>query len=122
RDGEGPGVGRGGEVARLVDDAGMGRRIGIKPGPITAVEATEGTTATIRRGAAQGGPGAVVVKAAAREHDYRFDTPGIGPETIQAAAAGGATVLAVEADRGLGGDRDEWLRIARDPGIRPGGF
>src|SRR5262249_9779022 len=117
RDGEGPGVGRGGEVARLVDDAGMGRRIGIKPGPITAVEATEGTTATVRRGAAQAGPGAVVVKAAAREHDYRFDTPGIGPETIEAAAAGGATRLAVEAERVLVGDRGGCLRIADDAGL-----
>jgi UDP-2,3-diacylglucosamine hydrolase len=110
-------VRRGLEVARLVADAGLGQAIVIKHGAVTAVEATEGTTATIRRGAAQAGPGAVVVKAAAREHDYRFDTPGIGPETIQAAAAGGATVLAVEADRVLVVDRDECLRIANDAGI-----
>jgi len=110
-------VRRGLEVARLVADAGIGQAIVIKHGAITAVEATEGTTATIRRGAAQGGPGAVVVKAAAREHDYRFDTPGIGPETIEAAAAGGATVLAVEADRVLVVDRDECLRIANGAGI-----
>jgi len=116
-DGEWADVRRGLEVARLVADAGIGQAIVIKHGAITAVEATEGTTATIRRGAAQGGPGAVVVKAAAREHDYRFDTPGIGPETIQAAAAGGATVLAVEADRVLVVDRDECLRIADDAGI-----
>jgi hypothetical protein len=59
----------------------------------------------------------VVVKASAREHDYRFDTPGVGPETIEAAAAGGATVLAVEAGRVLVVDRDECLRIANGAGL-----
>ena len=110
-------VRRGLEVARLVADAGIGQAIVIKHGAITAVEATEGTTATIRRGAAQGGPGAVVVKAAAREHDYRFDTPGVGPETFEMAASGGATVLAVEAERVLVLDRDECLRIANRAGM-----
>ena len=110
-------VRRGLIVARLVADAGVGQAVVIKHGAVTAVEATEGTTETIRRGLAQAGPGAVVVKAAAREHDYRFDTPGVGPETIQVAAAGGATVLAVEAERVLVLDRDECLRIANAAGM-----
>jgi len=110
-------VRRGLTVARLVADAGVGQAVVIKHGAVTAVEATEGTTETIRRGLAQAGPGAVVVKAAAREHDYRFDTPGVGSETIQVAAAGGATVLAVEAERVLVLDRDECLRIANGAGM-----
>jgi UDP-2,3-diacylglucosamine hydrolase len=110
-------VRRGFAVARLVADAGVGQAVVIKQGAVTAVEATEGTTETIRRGLAQAGPGAVVVKAAAREHDYRFDTPGVGPETIEVAAAGGATVLAVEAERVLVLDRDECLRIANAAGM-----
>ena len=104
-------------VARLVADAGVGQAVVIKHGAITAVEATEGTTETIRRGLAQAGAGAVVVKAAAREHDYRFDTPGVGPETIEVAAAGGAAVLAVEAERVLVVDRDECLHIANGAGM-----
>jgi DUF1009 family protein len=110
-------VRRGLGVARLVADAGIGQSVVIKHGAVTAVEATEGTTETIRRGVAQAGPGAVVVKAAARGHDYRFDTPGVGPETIETAAAGGATVLAVEAERVLVVDRDECLRIANGAGM-----
>jgi len=89
----------------------------VRQGIVTAVEATEGTTETIRRGLAQAGRGAVVVKAAAREHDYRFDTPGVGPETFEMAASGGATVLAVEAERVLVLDRDECLRIANRAGM-----
>jgi UDP-2,3-diacylglucosamine hydrolase len=108
---------RGLAVARLIADAGVGQAVVIRHGAVTAVEATEGTTETIRRGLAQAGPGAVVVKAAAREHDYRFDTPGVGPETIEAAAAGGASVLAVEAERVLVLDRDECLRIANQVGM-----
>jgi DUF1009 family protein len=110
-------VRRGLAVARLVADAGVGQAVVIKHGAVTAVEATEGTTETIRRGLEQAGPGAVVVKAAARAHDYRFDTPGVGPETIDVAAAGGATVLAVEAERVLVLDRDECLRIANAAGM-----
>ena len=72
---------------------------------------------SIRRGVAQAGPGAVVVKAAAREHDYRFDTPGVGPDTIEVAAAGGATVVAVEAERVLVLDKEECLRIANGAGM-----
>ena len=89
-------VRRGLEVARLVANAGIGQAVVLKHGAVTAVEATEGTTETIKRGAAQAGPGAVVVKAA---------------------AAGGATVLAVEADRVLVVDRAECLRIANDAGL-----
>ena len=33
------------------------------------------------------------------DHDYRFDTPGIGPDTIDAAIAGRRGVLAIEAGR-----------------------
>jgi DUF1009 family protein len=110
-------VRRGLTVARLVADAAVGQTVVVKQGAVTAVEATEGTTETIRRGLAQAGSGAVVVKAAAREHDYRFDTPGIGPETIEAAAAGGAKVVAVEAERVLVLDRDQCLRIADAAGM-----
>jgi len=110
-------VRRGLAVARLAADAGVGQTVVVKRGAVTAVEAIEGTTEAIRRGVAQAGPGAVVVKAAAREHDYRFDTPGVGPDTIEVAAAGGATVVAVEAERVLVLDKEECLRIANGAGM-----
>ena len=110
-------VRRGLVIARLIADAGVGQAVVVRQGIVTAVEATEGTTETIRRGLAQAGRGAVVVQAAAREHDYRFDTPGVGPETFEMAASGGATVLAVEAERVLVLDRDECLRIANRAGM-----
>ena len=90
---------RGFVVARLNADASVGQAVVVRRGAVSAVEAIEGTTETVRRGTRLSGPGAVVVKAVARDHDFRFDTPAIGPDTLEAAAAGGATAVAVEAGR-----------------------
>ena len=83
---------------------------------VVAVEAMEGTDETIRRGGRLAGPGAVVVKAVAPSHDYRFDIPTVGAATLEAMREGGATALAVPADRVLLLDRDEVLgcQLAHD--------
>lgn len=92
-------VRRGLGLARTMASASIGQTVVLRDGAVTAVEAVEGTTEAIRRGTTLGGPGAVIVKAVAADHDYRFDLPAIGLETVEAAAAGGATVIAVEAGR-----------------------
>lgn len=92
-------VRRGLALARTLAAAGIGQTVVLRHAAVTAVEAVEGTTEAIRRGTALAGPGAIIVKAAAPSHDYRVDTPLIGPDTIAAAVAGQAAVLAVEAGR-----------------------
>jgi DUF1009 family protein len=92
-------VRRGLAVTRLMAGAQIGQAVVVRRGVVSAVEAIEGTTEAIRRGTALGGPGAVVVKGVAPTHDFRFDTPGIGPDTLDAAIAGGAAVVAIEAGR-----------------------
>lgn len=104
-------------LARTCAESGIGQTVVVKRGVVVAVEAAEGTTATIRRGGEVGGAGAVVVKAVATGHDYRFDTPVIGSETIGAAAASGVTVVAVEAHRVLLVDRDTVVQLADGSGI-----
>jgi DUF1009 family protein len=104
-------------LARMLADAGIGQTVVMHHGAVTAVEAVEGTTAAIRRGTALGGPGAVIVKAVARAHDYRFDSPAVGLETVQAAADGGAAVLALEAGRVLLLDADAARRQADTAGL-----
>lgn len=99
-------VRRGLDLARRTAAAGIGQTVVLKRGAVAAVEALEGTTEAVRRGTALAGPGAVVVKAVAPEHDYRFDTPTVGLETVEAAGAGGAAVVAVEAGRVLVLDRE----------------
>ena len=108
---------RGVEVARMMADAHVGQTVVVRHGVITAVEAVEGTTEAIRRGAERAGPGAVIVKVAARDHDYRFDVPGVGMETLEVARAGGATVLAIESDRVAVLDRDAVVAAAEAAGI-----
>jgi DUF1009 family protein len=110
-------VRRGLEVARLVAEARVGQTVVVRHGAVTAVEAVEGTTEAVRRGTAQAGSGAVIVKASARDHDYRFDVPAIGLETVRAAVAGGAAVLAVEAGRVVVLDREASVREADAAGL-----
>jgi UDP-2,3-diacylglucosamine hydrolase len=104
-------------AARMLAAARIGQTVVVRHGAVVALEAVEGTTETVRRGAALGGPGTVVVKAVAPDHDYRFDAPAVGPETLAAAAAGGVASIAIEANRVLLFDRPESLRIADAAGI-----
>ena len=108
---------RGLVLARQMADQRIGQTVVLRRGVVTAVEGVEGTTEAIRRGTALGGAGAVVVKAVAGDHDYRIDTPAIGPDTIAAALAGGAAVLAVEAGRVLLLERTAVIRAADDAGL-----
>jgi DUF1009 family protein len=110
-------VRRGLDVARMVADARIGQTVVVRHGAVTAVEAVEGTTETVRRGSAHAGTGAVIVKAVARDHDYRFDVPAVGLETVRAAVAGQAAVLAVEAERVVVLDREAIVREADAAGL-----
>jgi DUF1009 family protein len=110
-------INRGFEVARLLAAASVGQTVVIRRGAIAAVEAVEGTTEAIRRGGGLSGPGAVVVKATRPDHDFRFDIPSIGPETIQAATAGQVAVVAIEAHRVMIVDRPATVAAADAAGM-----
>ena len=92
---------RGFNLARQLARFGVGQTIVVKQGVALAIEAVEGTDEAIRRGCRLGGAGAVVVKVAGDEHDFRFDVPSIGRQTIETLAEGKGAVLAVEAGRTL---------------------
>ncbi len=92
-------VALGSEVAAALGRADIGQTVVVKDGHVLAVEAVEGTDACIRRGAALGGRGAVVVKRLKPGQDERFDLPAVGPRTLDVMAEVGATVLAVEAGK-----------------------
>jgi DUF1009 family protein len=86
----------------------------IKSGMVLAVEAIEGTDATIRRA---GSPGAVVVKVSKPQQDLRFDVPAVGPETVHVCIAAGIAVLAVETGKTLLLEKEELLREADANGL-----
>lgn len=100
-------------LARYVDG---GQTVVVKGGLVLALEAAEGTDATIRRGGRLGGPGAVVVKAKG-QRDGDFDLPVVGMETFRAVVDAGAAVLAMEADNVFLLDRDAILEAAAEAGV-----
>jgi len=104
-------------LARRLAEDGIGQTVVRSRGVTLAVEAVEGTDETIRRGVRLAGPGAVVVKAVAAGHDFRFDIPTVGPATIAAMADGGATALAVDGGKVLLVDREDAVRAANAAGI-----
>ncbi len=94
-------VALGSEVAAALGRADVGQTVVVKAGHVLALEAVEGTDACIRRGAALGGRGVVVVKRLKPGQDERFDLPAVGPLTLQVMAEVGARALAVEAGKTL---------------------
>lgn len=104
-------------LARQCAEYGVGQTVVVARGVALAVEAIEGTSATIERGCRLAGPGAVVVKAPALQHDYRFDVPTIGLETLEVMTRGQARALAIEARRVAILDREAVIALADRAGI-----
>ncbi|MBI4354960.1 MAG: LpxI family protein [Candidatus Omnitrophica bacterium] len=88
-------------LARTLAGCDAGQTVVVKRRVVLAVEALEGTDAAIRRAGTLGGEGAVVVKMARPQQDWRFDVPVVGLRTLEALIAGRAACLAVEAGRTL---------------------
>lgn len=110
-------IARGVALARELAAHGIGQTVVLRAGSVAAVEAMEGTDEAIRRGLALAGPGAVVVKAAAPAHDYRFDVLAVGVATVGLCAEGRAAALAVEAGRVLLLDRAQVGALAEQAGL-----
>jgi DUF1009 family protein len=104
-------------IARALAAHGVGQTVVRARGVTVAVEAAEGTDDTIRRGTKLAGPGAVVVKAVAPDHDYRFDVPAVGPATLESMGAGRAAVLAVPRGKVLLVEGETVRRMADEAGI-----
>lgn len=90
----------------------VGQTLVVRRQTILAVEALEGTDATIERGCTYGRRGAVVIKASRPRQDMRFDVPAVGPQTLQQLIKGQATVLAVEAGTTLMLHLADLIRVA----------
>lgn len=106
------------EIAKKVAELDIGQTVVVADRACLAVEAMEGTDATIERAAAlSNGRRLVVVKVSKPRQDMRFDVPVVGAKTIEVMKRSNATVLAVDADKTLLFDRDLLLKAADDSGI-----
>jgi len=114
-------------VARGIAGFDLGQTVVVAAGVCVAVEAMEGTDATIARAGEifktlEGDESTLtrrltVVKVAKPNQDLRFDVPVVGVPTIAAMRAAGATCLCVEAGRTLLFDREAMVAAADAAGI-----
>ena len=127
------------QVARGIAGYDLGQTVVIAAGACVAVEAMEGTDATIARAGSlfatldEGDPTSAaaptsvvaptlarrltVVKVAKPNQDLRFDVPVVGVPTVAAMLAAGATCLCIEAGRSLLFDRGAMVAAADAAGI-----
>ena len=105
----------------------IGQTVVVAAQACVAVEAMEGTDATIERAgglmrtleddASTLERRLTVVKLPKPKQDMRFDVPVIGMRTLETMIAAGASCLAIEAERTLLFDRDAMIRRAHEAGI-----
>lgn len=105
------------EVAREIARLDLGQTIVIRARACVAIEAMEGTDATVRRAGELARGRLTVVKVAKPDQDMRFDVPVVGLPTIEAMVDAGATCLCVTARKTLMFDRDEMVNLADKEGI-----
>jgi UDP-2,3-diacylglucosamine hydrolase len=115
------------KVARGIAGFDLGQTVVIAAGACVAVEAMEGTDATIARAgeifrtlgeeASTLERRLTVVKVAKPNQDMRFDVPVVGVPTIDGMRTAGATCLCVEAGRTLIFDREAMVAAANAAGI-----
>ena len=96
------------EIARL----DLGQTIVVRAKACVAVEAMEGTDATIKRAGELAKGKLTVVKVAKPNQDMRFDVPVVGVPTIETMIQAGATCLSLTARKTLIFDKAEMLALA----------
>jgi UDP-2,3-diacylglucosamine hydrolase len=104
-------------LAKAIGRLDIGQTVVVRERTVLAVEAIEGTDATIRRGGALGRGGACAVKIWKPDQDPRLDFPTIGPATVETLQTSGVALLAVEAGRTLVLERDRVVSRADAAGI-----
>jgi len=115
------------EVARALGHYDIGQTVVVAESACVAVEAMEGTDATIARAghimaSLDGGDSTLdrsltVVKIAKPKQDMRFDVPVVGVKTIEVMRKAGATCLALDAGRCLLIDGDAVIVAADAAGV-----
>jgi DUF1009 family protein len=104
-------------VAKELGRLDIGQCVVVRRKTVLAVEAIDGTNATILRGGELAKEKAVVIKVSKPEQDLRFDVPSVGLETIKVMSQVKASVLALEAGKTLIFDRPKMIAYANEARI-----
>ncbi len=106
------------DIAKKIAALDIGQTIVVAERACVAIEAMEGTDATIERAAAlSNGRRLVVVKVSKPHQDMRFDVPVVGLKTIQVMSRANASALAVDAGKTLLFERERLIGEADRAGI-----
>lgn len=100
------------KMAKALGRLDIGQCVVVRKKTVLAVEAIDGTDATILRGGRLAQEKAVVVKVSKPGQDIRFDVPCVGLETIRTLSRVNGAVLAVEAGNTLLFDKAEMIAEA----------
>ena len=100
------------KIAKELGRLDIGQCVVVRKKTVLALEAIDGTDATILRGGKLAREKAVVVKVSKPNQDLRFDVPCVGIETIKAMSKVKGAVLAVEAGYTLLFDKEEMVTEA----------
>lgn len=104
-------------LAKEIGRLDVGQCLVIGGGSVLAVEAIDGTDATIKRGGSLGNGKAVVVKVSKPNQDMRFDVPAVGLDTIKNMYESGVTTLVIEAGKAVVFNKEEMVTYADKKGI-----
>ena len=111
-------VAYGRDVAKKLAGLDIGQTVVVADRACVAVEAMEGTDATIERAATlSNGRRLVIVKVSKPDQDMRFDVPVVGLKTIQVMGRSNAILLALDAGKTLLFERQRLLEEADRAGI-----
>jgi len=105
------------EIAKTIAYFDIGQTVVVKQKAVLAVEALEGTDATILRGGKIGNGEVTVVKVSKPKQDMRFDIPVIGLRTIKNLIRAKVSCLSIEAQKTLFLDKEEAIVLANKKGI-----
>lgn len=99
------------QVANKLVPLSFGQTIIVNKRSVVAVEAMEGTDATMLR-AGSLCKGGVVIKMMRLDQDVRYDIPTVGPETLKNMHDSGLTCLALHAGSTLIAEPEKFARVA----------
>ncbi|MCF8001972.1 MAG: UDP-2,3-diacylglucosamine diphosphatase LpxI [Halanaerobiales bacterium] len=105
------------QKAKQVANSDIGQTVLIKDKAVLAVEALEGTDQAIKRTGNLVNEGAVMAKVSKQNHDFRFDIPTIGLDTVKNLISIKADGLVLESDKILLIDRERVIKLANEANL-----
>ena len=105
------------DIAKKLAGMDIGQTLVVKGKSVVAVEAMEGTDATISRAGEVAGDGCVMIKVSRPNQDMRWDFPTVGPDTIAKLAESKFSALAIEGGKMFLVEKEKTLKMADEADI-----